>query len=276
MRGSFEVKSWEFLGVRADALTVPVLNELIRDAVWRNERLIIAHQNLHSLYLLRRDPKLRELFGHADHVHVDGMSLIFLGKLFGVPLRRCNRVTYVDWLDPLLADAIRLGWRIFYLGSRPGVANKGAEILRGRYPGLEIETAHGYFDARKESKQNRAVLDAINAYHANVLLVGMGMPRQEHWVLENLSEIRANAILTAGATIDYVAEVIATPPRWSGRLGLEWFFRLADEPIRLWSRYFMEPLALLGPICLELFKTRARSSFARTESFERGRSGRPR
>lgn len=102
-------------------------------------------------------------------------------------------------------------------------------------------TADGYFDATAGSAENQKMLELINAYQPNVLMVGMGMPRQEHWILDNLESIHANTILTCGACIDYIAGVIPTPPRWMGRFGLEWLSRLLSEPKRLWRRYLLEP-----------------------------------
>ena len=136
-------------------------------------------------------------------------------------------------------------------------------MLRGKYPGLRIEVAHGYFDARGGSAENRAILDRIGSYQPNILMVGMGMPRQEHWVVDNVQMIRANAILTAGATMDYVVGAIATPPRSAGRYGMEWYFRFADEPGRLWRRYLIEPLTLLGPLIAELLKIHSQRAYQR-------------
>jgi N-acetylglucosaminyldiphosphoundecaprenol N-acetyl-beta-D-mannosaminyltransferase len=85
------------------------------------------------------------------------------------------------------------------------------------------------------------VLAAIRSFRPHILMVGMGMPRQEHWILDNLDEIEVRVILTAGACMDYVAGAVPTPPRWMGRWGLEWLFRLGSDPTRLWRRYLIEP-----------------------------------
>jgi N-acetylglucosaminyldiphosphoundecaprenol N-acetyl-beta-D-mannosaminyltransferase len=234
-------KPCKFLGVEVDALSIPELNSLIAESIMQNRKWIIANHNLHSLYLYHHDPKMRAFYAKADYTHIDGMPLIMFGKLLGFPLHRQQRVTYVDWVNPLMAEAARQGWRIFYLGSKPGVAEKGARILRDRFPDLQINCAHGYIDPRKHSQDNLATLAAIKAYQPHILMVGMGMPRQEYWIAENLESIHANAILTSGACIDYVAGAVPTPPRWMGRFGLEWLYRLVNEPKRLWQRYLLEP-----------------------------------
>ncbi|RUT04502.1 hypothetical protein DSM107010_57820 [Chroococcidiopsis cubana SAG 39.79] len=83
-------------------------------------------------------------------------------------------------------------------------------------------------------------------------MLGIGMPRQEHWILDNLDRLSANAILTAGAAMDYVAGAVPTPPRWAGQFGLEWLFRLLAEPQRLWRRYSIEPWLILRLFATEL------------------------
>jgi N-acetylglucosaminyldiphosphoundecaprenol N-acetyl-beta-D-mannosaminyltransferase len=237
--------SYSLLGIQVNGLTIPELNSLIAEAVERHQKWIIANHNQHSLYCYYHDPKMQAFYTKADYVHVDGMALVFLGKLLGLPLRREHRVTYADWVWPLIAEAAQRGWRVFYLGSKPGVAEQGASILREKFTGLQIATAHGYFDVCPDSQENRAILAKINAYQPNVLMVGMSMPRQEHWILDNLEHINTNAILTSGACLDYVAGAIPTPPRWMGRFGLEWLYRLLSEPKRLWKRYLLEPWFIL-------------------------------
>ncbi|NWF62010.1 MAG: WecB/TagA/CpsF family glycosyltransferase [Fischerella sp.] len=232
---------YKFLGVQVDALSIPELNALIAESIERNEKWIVANHNLHSLYIYHHDPKMRAFFAKADYAHIDGMPLVFLGKLLGFPLQREQRVTYADWVWPLMAEAAEKGWRVFYLGSKPGVAERGASILRDKFADIQIATAHGYINTQKDSQENLATLAAIKAYQPHVLMVGMGMPRQEYWILDNLEHIHANAILTSGACIDYVAGAIPTPPRWMGKMGLEWLYRLLSEPKRLWRRYLVEP-----------------------------------
>ena len=231
----------KFLGVEIDALDIPQLNALVAESIQQEQKWIIANHNLHSLYIYHHDPKMRAFYGKANYIHIDGMPLVFIGKILGHCLKREQRVTYADWVWPLMEESANKGWRIFYLGSKPGIAQQGANILRQKFPGLEITCAHGYIDARKDSPENQATIAAINAFQPHILMVGMGMPRQEHWILDNLEQLQTNAILPSGACIDYVAGAVPTPPRWMGRMGLEWSYRLFSEPKRLWKRYLVEP-----------------------------------
>ena len=137
-----------------------------------------------------------------------------------------------------------------------GVAERGAALLRLQYPGLEIRTAHGYFDATRRSAESRSMVAAINMFHPHMLMVGMGMPLQQYWVLDHYEELGVNVISTSGAALDYVAGEIPTPPRWTGPIGLEWMFRLGAEPRRLAGRYLVEPWFILGSLIPELIRRR--------------------
>ncbi len=237
------------LHVTVDLLSIPLLKQAIATAIARRERWIIAHHNLHSIYLYQRDPKMRAFYEQAQIVYIDGMPLIYWGRVLGYPLRRDQRLASVDWIHPLITTAAHNGWSVFYLGGKPGVAVAAAERLRQQYPALQIATHHGYF----QSAENTTVLAEIAAFQPHVLMVGMGMPRQEHWILDNLDYLTANAILTVGACFDYIAGVIPTPPRWMGRAGLEWLYRFYSEPSRLARRYLVEPWALLPLMARDLW-----------------------
>lgn len=251
--------SYKLLGVRVDALSIPELNCLIEKSIEEKEKWIIANHNLHSLYLFHNDLEMQAFYAKAEYTHIDSMPIVFIGKLLGFPMKREQRVTYADWVWPLMADAASKGWRVFYLGSKPGVVEQGASILCQKFPGLQIAGAHGYFDTSKDSQENIATIAKINAYQPHILMVGMGMPRQEHWISENLEHIHSNVILTSGACIDYVAGAIPTPPRWMGKMGLEWLYRLLSEPTRLWRRYLVEPWFLSTLFLRELVSLSSQS-----------------
>ncbi len=255
-----EPESYRLLGVRVHALSMGGLTAAVAEGVRSGQRRIIANHNLHSIYLYQRDEQFRAFYARAHLVHVDGMSLILAGRLLGLPLRREHRVTYVDWIDSLLAAAAAEGWRVLFLGSEVRAGSRGSAALRLRHPGLVLETLPGFFDASRDGEENRAVLRRIHDFGAQLLMVGMGMPRQEHWILDNLGDLPGCVVLTAGAAVDYVAGAIPTPPRWAGRLGLEWGFRLMAEPRRLWKRYLLEPWYVLPVLARELVAARWRQN----------------
>jgi N-acetylglucosaminyldiphosphoundecaprenol N-acetyl-beta-D-mannosaminyltransferase len=233
------------LGIRLHALSNADVVNLIGDTITNNQSRVVANHNMHSLYLWYREPRMREFFWLADYVHIDGMAVILLGQMAGLPLKREHRAAYLDFLPLLTAEAAQRGWRIFFLGSEPGVAETAAKKLRKQFPGLQIHTHHGHFNVDRFGVENQTVLSEIKAFAPHILMVGMGMPRQEAWILENRNEISANVICPTGAIMDYIAGVKATPPRWLGPLYLEWLYRLITEPKRLSRRYLIEPWFVL-------------------------------
>lgn len=254
MAGKDRVAS--FLDICVHRLTQAQLNQAVREAAVRPGRTVIANHNLHSLYLFHRDKRFREFYEYADVVHADGAGIVLLSVLSRSRLGRDHRTTYVDWMPDLAAMAAGEGWRIFYVGSKPGVAEQGAAKLRERHPELQIATAHGYFDSRRDSIENRALLSRLRDYRPRLLLVGMGMPRQERWIMDNLVDLECNVVFQAGAAMDYIAGAVPTPPRWTGRLGIEWLFRLMIEPRRLASRYLIEPWYIAGLVISRLLSPR--------------------
>lgn len=236
------------LGVRVEPLSIEDLTGRITEAACGTLGTVFAHHNLHSVYLFHRDRKMRECYAAAEVTYIDGMALVYWARILGHPIPRSHRTSLLDWVGELMAEAARAGWCVYHLGGRPGVAEYAADRLRRRHPGLTLFTHHGYFPDRETAQ----ILDEIGRIRPQLLLVGMGMPRQEHWVVENLEHLEAHAILLSGACFDYLAGAIPTPPRWMGWIGLEWLYRLATEPRRLWRRYLVEPWALLPLVIRDL------------------------
>lgn len=241
------------LGHRVDLLTQEDLTLSISHAVSTNRRLVVANHNLHSLYLAKQLPEFRRFFGEcADLVHADGMSLVILGRSCRKPIRRNHRTTYLDWILPLLDTAEANGWRVFYLGGTESNTENVRRYMSLAFPDLTFSTHHGYLDHPDVTK---AAIDRVNKFQPDLLFLGMGMPRQELWLSEHWEAVAAKVALTAGGCFDYLTGVQAAPPRWTGRLGLEWLSRLVHNPKRLWRRYLIEPWALLPDYLIELARS---------------------
>lgn len=228
-------------------------------AVGEKRKTLIANHNLHSLYLLRRQPRLQAFYDRADLIEVDSTPLLKFAQALGLHSRGFHRCTYLDWRGHFWSLADRNGWRVLSVGGAPGVGDKAARRLAGRYPGAEIRTRHGFFDASPGSSDNQALLDQIAAFDPHILFVGMGMPRQELWIADNLDQLPDCVILSVGAAFDYEAGVQKAAPRWMGRAGLEWAFRLFSDPRRLFARYCIEPWTLAPLAIADLREARRRS-----------------
>lgn len=202
---------------------------------------LALNHNLHSLYWLHRDPVVRELYARCESCYIDGMGVLLV--LFGAcaPTSGQKRFSLMDTFPDLLEYAQHHSLSLFYLGSSEAVVDKAQEKLRRQYPGLKMELHHGYF------QDNEKIVDTINAFRPDLLLVGMGMPKQEAWLMNHIDKLDVAVATQAGATLDYFTGAQAKPPLWMSRLGLAWAYRLLNDPARLWRRYLLEPWALLGP-----------------------------
>ena len=157
-----------------------------------------------------------------------------------------ERITYADWTWQLAELAVSRDFTLFFLGARPGIAEKAATKLREKFPSLNVVgTHHGYFDKTRDSVENKKVIDEINLAKPDILIVGFGMPVQEQWLMENWEDIDAKVALTGGAVFDYISGELQRGPRWMVDYGFEWLARLLIEPRRLWRRYIVgNPLFL--------------------------------
>jgi N-acetylglucosaminyldiphosphoundecaprenol N-acetyl-beta-D-mannosaminyltransferase len=239
--------SHEILGFKVTPMTTAEILDLIADKTATGTTCIIASQNVHGLYKYFTDDSFPELHDRA-YVRIDGMPLVWLARLCRLPVRREHRAAMIDCFPKLLARAAREDWRVFYLGGRPDVLQNGRRNLQAAYPGLQFDGHHGFFAADPDGAENRSVVDQINAFQPHVLMVGMGMGRQERWILDNQHRLRTNCIWTCGALLEYFAGAAPIAPRWLGQVGLEWAYRLCSNPRRFAWRYLAEPWLVVGLI----------------------------
>lgn len=230
----------------------------IQQAARQGAKSLIANHNLHSLYLMQKRPELGAFYDKADLIEVDSTPLLAFSRALGLHSRGFHRCTYLDWRDHFWSVANRQGWRVLSVGGAPGVGDEAARRLKLRYPDADIAVHHGFFDARPGSSENAAVLDRITAFQPHILFVGMGMPRQEVWIAENFERLPDCVILSVGAAFDYEAGVQSAAPRWMGRAGVEWAYRLLHDPKRLFVRYCVEPWTLLPLALRDIRKARRR------------------
>lgn len=238
-------RSVTIMGERVTPLTPEAWLEAVAEAIAARERRVFVSQNMHGMAVIKRDPSMRALHARAHVIRVDGMPLVWIARAAGRDVRRSQRAGFMDLMQPLMARAARSGWRVYVLAGRPGVAEHAARRLREEHADLQIATDDGYFDIAPGSAEARERIDGMRAFDPHVVLVGLGMPRQERFVHNHESSLPSTAILTCGAAFDYVAGAVPMCPRWLSALGLEWAFRLAAEPRRLARRYLIEPLSLL-------------------------------
>ena len=248
------------LGGEMDFVRPEEVFHFVKEQRRRVKKTVIANHNLHSLALMRKSPAVRAFFDRADLIEVDSVPAIRWARLLGYPVRGFHRCTYLDWREDFWRIAVEEGWRVFYLGCRPKDIDLAIAAVLKRHPLAQLKGRHGHFDVNSGSTDNKTVLEEIAAYRPDILMVGMGMPRQEVWVLENLEALPLCAVFTVGGAFDYEAGAQVPAPRWVARLGLEWLFRLASNPGRMFKRYCVEPFELLPTLPVDIQRSLARKS----------------
>lgn len=244
------------LGQTMDLVKPEEVLHFISGRVRRGLGGIVANHNAHSLYLLRKDPAFRDFYRRADLVEIDSTPLLMWARLTGRKKSRSfHRCTYLDWRAPFWRLVAAGGWRVFYLGGASGVADRAAASIARQFPGVTIGVRDGYFDMADEAARAEVVAE-IRRFRPQVLLVGMGMPRQEAWIADNYDALDPCVVLPVGAAFDYEAGVQDAAPRWMGRLGVEWLFRLVSDPRRLFKRYCVEPWSLLHVLAYDWWDAR--------------------
>lgn len=249
---------YRLLGTSIDALNRDEFFGAIGDAIDDGRRFRILNHNMHSLALCQNDAKLVEFFESADLIFIDGSPVVAVARALGYPVRYEHRLAVLDWFWPLIELSVNRGWRILHVGSHEAVIGEAVSRIRSRFPGVDFVTLPGFFDKRPGSSESDRVLEEIQAAAPDVILLGFGMPVQEHWLEAVEDLLPSRPVVTVGGILGFIGGERAPAPRWTGRFGLEWAYRLVTEPGRLWYRYLVEPWALLRPFATEFRSARRR------------------
>lgn len=220
------------LGVPIAPMTMAQAVDLCASSVASRQRLLIGVVNAAKIVNMQRSERLRRAVLAADVILADGMAVVWAARLLGRPLP--ERVAGIDLMSELLARGGREGWRVFLLGAERHVLEQVVASVARDCPGIVIAGARdGYFRPHEEPD----VAEEIRAARPDVLLVAMSSPRKEEFLAKYADSCGAAVCHGVGGAFDVVAGRVRRAPRLWQKLGLEWFYRLAQEPRRLWRRY---------------------------------------
>ena len=203
--------------------------------------------NLDHLSMLARDPEFRAIYNAADLVLADGAPVVWLSHLVRHPegpLR--ERVAGSDLFWELARASASAGVRLFFLGGSPGSADRAADMVRQRHPSAQVcgtycPPVERFGDPEEQARIQQAVRDA----NPDILLVGLGAPKQEKWITAYKDRLGVPVSIGVGGTFEMAGGTVRRAPLWARRAGLEWAHRFLQEPTRLWRRYFMRDLPFL-------------------------------
>ena len=212
--------------------------KLVRD------KKTIFYVNAHCFNIANKDPLYKKLLQRATLVYPDGTGPILASRILGLDL--LERTPALDFIDEIFAKAERKKWSFYLLGGEEDVVESTVDQVKKRFPMLKIAGYHHGFFAN-----NSKIVEEINRVKPDIVLVGMGPSKQEKWIAENKDKINARVFWAVGALFDVLSGKRKRGPKWIQRLGLEWIFRLVQEPRRLWKRYLFGNIHFLFTVFRE-------------------------
>lgn len=230
------IRSICILGVRIDDVTLAETLRVISDFIHQGAPHLVATTNTEFVVVAQTDAEFRSILNRADLSAPDGHGLVWASPLAGHRLR--EHVAGTDLIESLVALSATKGYRVFFLGAAPGVADEAVSRLVSRYPSLQVAGIYG--GSPREADDEGARQAIRNAGRVDIILVAYGAPSQEKWLERNLPWIKVPVGIGVGGVFDYFSGRVRRAPRWMCRLGLEWLFRLVMQPWR-WRRQLALP-----------------------------------
>lgn len=228
------MKEISILGIKVNDITKSETVDLINKfAEEKDKSHLIVTLGTEMVMAAREDNDIKELINGAEAVCADGVGIVLASKIKKQQIR--EKAAGVEILEETVRQSAETGKKIFFLGSKPGIAEKAAERLREKYPGCNIVgTFHGYFQDDEEAKAE------IRKASPDIIFIALGFPRQEKWYREYGKELGIPVGIGVGGSFDVISGNIERAPSWMRKLCLEWLFRLIKEPAR-WKRMLVLP-----------------------------------
>lgn len=222
-------KKVEVLTVPIDIVSMNDTVKLVEGFIQEKTPHMIVTANAEMVMQAVKDAELHDIMRNADLVLADGVGVVWAARHKKCPLP--ERVAGADLVNRLLGIAANKGYKVFFLGAAPGVAELAAKQVTDVYANIKIcGIADGYFSSQEEP----GIIAAIKAAEPDILLAGLGVPRQEKWLWQHKDELGASVCIGVGGVIDVLAGVVQRAPHWMQKTGLEWLYRLCKQPWRLW------------------------------------------
>jgi N-acetylglucosaminyldiphosphoundecaprenol N-acetyl-beta-D-mannosaminyltransferase len=223
-----QLESIEIFGVKINRVDTDAALAIMEGFIREGGPHMVVTADSSCVVIAQDDPQLRDIVNNADLITPDGTGILWAARRFGTPLM--ERVSGCDMVDHMCERGAKKGYRVFLLGSAPGIADEAGEKLKERYPGLNVVgTQHGFFS----SEESKGLVRSIRDLKPDLLFVAMGIPRQEKWISENLKELGVPVCIGVGGTFDVISGRVKRAPEWMQRRGLEWVYRLVSDPKKI-------------------------------------------
>ncbi len=217
----------EVLNVKIDVVTMKEAVECVEKFITQKKTHLVVTPNAEIIMMANQDKELFHIINGADLVIPDGAGVVWAARYNGDPMP--ERVAGYDLVQNLLHQAASKKYRIYMLGGSPGIVDKAKENAEKLYNGVQIVgTRHGFFTKQEEPE----IINEIIKCQPDILLVALGVPRQEKWIVKYMEQIKAPVAIGVGGTFDVMAGAVKRAPLWMQNARLEWLYRLLSEPKR--------------------------------------------
>jgi N-acetylglucosaminyldiphosphoundecaprenol N-acetyl-beta-D-mannosaminyltransferase len=232
-----KLPSISILGVKVNPITMAQALGEMQDWIAAREPNYICCVPAHAVMACHDQPELKAIYDHAGICTPDGMAIVWLARSEGYA--KVERVYGPDLLLAACQTSLETGWRHYFFGGAPGVAEKLVEKLRLRFPELQVAGIHSPPFGEMSVEEDAEIINKIQQAKPDIVWVGLGSPKQERWMSDHVDTLKVPALVGVGAAFDFLSGTKPQAPRWMQRSGLEWLFRLLSEPRRLWRRYVL-------------------------------------
>lgn len=233
----------DFLGIRLNNMTAKEILDYVDVCIERKIPCQVVGINVDQALRVIEDAYSKEIFDNAELVFTDGKPILWMASGLNRPI--VEKVSGPDLMLKLCERAAEKSYKIFLLGSAEGVAAKAAEKLEADYPGLEcVGTYSPPFGFEKDEVEMKKIIDMLKNSGADQLFVGMGSPKQDIFIYENMEKYQIPVSYSMGAAIDFIGGSVQRAPKWMSDHGLEWLHRMLQNPKRLVKRYLVDDMKI--------------------------------
>lgn len=242
----------DVLGVAVSAISMDTALDMFDRWITGGTRNYVCITGVHGVMESQRDESLRRIHNAAGLVTPDGMPLVWISRWRG--FRNTTRVYGPDLLLAVCERSMAAGYRHFFYGGQDGVPERLVGRLEKRFPGLTVAGTYSPPFGQLTDRERAEIVRRINDTKPDIVWVGLSTPKQERWMAEHVNELTASVLVGVGAAFDFHAGLKRQAPRWMQRNGLEWLFRLLNEPRRLGRRYLVNNPQFVWLILLQMWR----------------------
>lgn len=241
----YKMSRMKFMNTEIDNLTMDETLQAIDNLIKQKKNAYVVTPNVDHIVQLEKDTELQKVYENASLILTDGKPLLWIAKWYGTPIK--EKISGSD-LFPLLCNmAAQKGYKMFFLGAAEGVAAKAAQNLSKRFKGLQVVGTYSPpFGFEKDLEEIDKINNMIRKTQPDILIVGLGCPKQEKFMYHHCKELGVPISFGLGASFDFEAGNIKRAPRWMANHGLEWLFRITQDPKRMAKRYLVDDRKILG------------------------------